>query len=209
MQIYNQIMELKNEKIIVLQKIMRGYFIRNNIIIPNANLQTKNWRKNQKWYKNGKSNECEKYQLQQIAKIIGTQLPKTYDRIQMENNDIICNKNPLMNEDGYEWTETFDGKLLQNNNTYYFNLKFICDFGGSQTRTLREVYNFVKCQLEFLIKHNTTNIIFVNILDGDTCYYNKNKFEYLQNKEKYKFAKKCIFIGSMYDFQKNKRIIFG
>jgi len=49
----------------------------------------------------------------------------------------------------------------------------------------------------------------VNILDGDTSFYNKNKFEYLQNKEKYKFAKKFIFIGSMYDFQKNKRIIFA
>ncbi len=36
--------------------------------------------------------------------------------------------------------KNFDGKIIKNNNIYYFNLKFICDTGGSQTRTLREIY---------------------------------------------------------------------
>lgn len=31
--------------------------------------QTKNWRKKQPWYKTGKSNECEKYQIDLIKKI--------------------------------------------------------------------------------------------------------------------------------------------
>ena len=50
---------------------------------------------------------------------------------------------------------------------------------------------------------NTNNIYFYNILDGDECYKNMDKFRYLIDKEKYKQVIKYIFIGSLYDFQKN------
>lgn len=59
------------KQIILIQKIIRGYLTRKNIliynnqnlhlIIPQSSYQTKIWRKNKVWYKNGKSNECEKY----------------------------------------------------------------------------------------------------------------------------------------------------
>jgi len=52
---------------------------------------------------------------------------KTNDRINMETNKIISNKNPMINNDGYEWSENFDGLILNNYNKYYFNLKFVCD----------------------------------------------------------------------------------
>lgn len=128
---------------------------------------------------------------------------KTDDRINMETNEIINKKNPIVNNDGYEWSENFDGKIIKNNNIYYFNLKFVCDSGGAQTRTLREVYHFIKYQMEYLIKFNMSNIYFINILDGDTCYNSMNKYNFLINKEKYKNIIKYIFIGSLYDFQKN------
>jgi len=62
-------------------------------------------------------------------------------------------------------------------------LKFICDNGGAQIRTLREVYHFIKYQLKYLIKFNTNNIYFINILDGDICYNNMNKFNFLIKKK--------------------------
>ena len=31
-----------------------------------------------------------------------------------------------------------NGVLIKNNNKYYFNLKFVCDNGGAQTRTLKK-----------------------------------------------------------------------
>jgi hypothetical protein len=192
------------KQIIIIQKYIRGYLSQKHILIPSAYYQTKNWRMNKKWYKNGKSNECEKYQIELIEKIIMNKLTKTYDRLNMETNEIMSNKNPMTNDDGYEWSENFDGKLIINNNTYYFNLKFVCDKGGSQTRTLREVYHFIKCMLEYLIKFKCDDIYFINILDGDECYNNMNKFNFLISKEKYKNITKYIFIGSLYDFQKNK-----
>lgn len=140
---------------------------------------------------------------------------KTDDRINIENNEIINKRYPMINNDGYEWTENFDCKVIKNNNIYYFNLKFVCDIGGAQTRTLREVYHFINYQMEYLIKLNNIlltdftsvnapNIYFINILDGNTCYNNMDKFNFLINKEKYKHIIEYIFIGSLYDFQNSK-----
>jgi len=194
--------------IIIIQKYIRGYITRKNILIPSSYYQTKIWRKNRKWYKNGKSNECEKYQINLIEKIITIKLNKTDDRINIETNEIINKKYPMINDDGYEWSENFDGKIIKNNNNIcYYNLKFVCDCGGTQTRTLKLVYDFIKYQMEYLIKFNKVvlnNIYFINILDGDTSYNNMNKFKFLINKKKYKHIIKYIFIGSLYDFQKNK-----
>ncbi len=190
--------------IIIIQKYIRRYLTRNHLLVPSSYYQTKQWRQNMNWYKNGKSNECEKYQINLIEKIIKNNLMKTHDRINMETNEIINKKNPMCNNDGYEWTENFDGLLLQNDNKYYFNLKFVCDNGGAQTRTLREVYHFIKYQIKYLMKFNTTNIYFINILDGDTSYNNMNKFKFLINKEKYKSIIKYVFIGCLYEFQKYK-----
>lgn len=146
-------------------------------------------------------NECEKYQLKLIEKIIKNKINKTDERINMETCNIVFNKNPLLNNNGFEYTENFDGILLFNNNIYYFNLKFVCDSGGAQTRTLREVYHFIKHQYEYLNKYELNNVYFINILDGDTCYNNMNKYKYIINKNQ---ENKNIFIGSMYEFQKYK-----
>ena len=193
------------KQIITIQKYIRGYLLRKHILIPSSYYQTKEWRKNRKWYKTGKSNECEKYQINLIEKIITNKLIKTNDRLNIETIEIINKKHPMLNNDGYEYTENFDGQIIKNNNTYYFNLKFVCDSGGAQTRTLREVYYFIKYQMEYLVKLNKVNIntYFINILDGDTSYNSMNKFKFLINKEKFKNIIKNIFVGSLYDFQKS------
>ena len=83
-------------QIITIQKYIRKYLIRKNILIPSSYYQTKKWRLNRKWYKNGKSNECEKYQINLIEKIIINKLEKTDDRINMETNEIISTPKKLI-----------------------------------------------------------------------------------------------------------------
>lgn len=174
------------------------------LIITDSKLQTKDWRKSQVWYQNGKKNECEKYQLTLIKQIINATPSKTDERIYNIDYNIVPKKNPLNDVDGYEYSENFDGKHLLNNNIFYYNLKFVCDKGGAQTRTLREVYSFIKSQLEHISKYQTINKYFINILDGDESYSNIDKIKYLitsYKEKKFEVYKKYIFIGNMCEFK--------
>lgn len=191
-----------SNSIIIIQKNIKKFLVRKNILIPSSMYQSKTWRQNQNWYINGKSNECEKYQITNIENIIKSKITKTNDRINFEKNIISSIKNPHSYPDGYEWCENFDGKIKNNNNLYYFNLKFICGNGGGQTRSLKEVYHFINAQLEYLLISNIDNIKIFNILDGNESYKNKNKFIYLLNKDKYINVKQYIFVGDLYEFQK-------
>ena len=139
--------ELENKELINNENINKSKFL--NEIEVNNNLikskyQNKMWRKNQLWYKGGKKNECEKYQISNIENIIGKKIIKTYDRLNI--NDLIISKNinPYKKNNGFEWTENFDGVIINNNINIYFNLKFICDTGGAQIRTMKLVYFFIK-----------------------------------------------------------------
>lgn len=189
----------------------------NTDLIISSKLQTKDWRKSRTWYKNGKSNECENYQKNLIKQLLDYNLTNTNERFNIETNEIISNTNPNKNINYFEITEDFDGKIESNENTIYFNLKFCCDEGGAQTRTLREVYHFIKCQTEYVKKcigEDCKIIIpyFINILDGDTCYKFIDKIKY--SLEKYKIDKsiyneitKYIFIGDMEEFSKNTDLV--
>jgi hypothetical protein len=94
-----------------------------------------------KWEKN----ECEKYQIDKIEKITGKKIKKTNKRCNKDKNTF--DYNPNTKEDGFEWTENMDGECEYSGIKYYYNFKWICDKGGSQTRSLREVYEFIKAQL--------------------------------------------------------------
>ena len=194
---------MENSSVIIIQKYIRKFLIYKKILIPSSYYQTKQWRQQRVWYKNGKYNECEKYQISTIEKIISLKLNKTYERIHITSFDIIENKNPMTFENGFEFTENFDGIINKNNKTYYYNLKFVCDQGGSQTRTLREVYHFIYCQLKYIIEHNSTSIYFINILDGNTCYQHMNKFTYLL--KKYNHIHQYIFIGDLHQYQNSPK----
>ena len=186
------------------------YNFKKNSINLNKNLytdsryQTKNWRKNQDWYNTGKKNECELYQRKLIETITNKKCEKTNLRINMENYSLKKHIYPLTQENGFEWTEDFDGIQEKNNKILYYNLKMVCDNGGSQTRTLREVYHFVKCQLEYLLKHKkkSSNKYFINILDGDQSYKRKQNFKYLTNLKRYKLICNKIFVGDIKSFDK-------
>lgn len=154
--------------------------------IISSQYQTKEWRLKQEWYHNGKHNECEKYQINQLEKLFRCKIEKTNDRINFYNNTIENMRCPNKLITGYHYTENFDGLISKfEENKIYFNLKFVSGSGGAQTRTLREVYHFVNFQIRILEQYD--NIFFLNILDGDTSFKNMNKFKHLlesYNKEK-------------------------
>ena len=57
-----------------------------------------------------------------IEKLISTKLKKTDHRLDIENIEIKNIKNPLTYENGFDFTENFDGIIYRDDSTYYFNL---------------------------------------------------------------------------------------
>lgn len=215
MNIMTTIIEFSFNAIFILsakkfQKTYRGFHIRNqkinNHIIPPSLYQTKKWRQNQSWYKTGLSNECEIYQRNMVGQITQKTCSKSSNRINIITKEMKSLTQPMKKFDGFEWTEDFDGFIQHNKNDIYFNMKFVCNSGGGQTRTLSEVYHFITCQFEHLIKfYNTSSInipYFINILDGDTSNKHMEKFNYLLKKKEYETMSKQVFVGDMHDFQK-------
>lgn len=187
--------------IIKIQALVRGFLIRYNNRIINSKYQTKHWRQYQKWYNNGKSNECELNQKHILKNILNIELKNTNKRINTENYTIIIKKNISQDINSFMYTEDFDGEYLsKNNRLYYFNLKFICGNGGAQTRSMRETFHFIKEQYNYIQKNKLHNVYFMNILDGDQNYINMDKYKYLN--QYYKDIQKYIFIGDMYTFKK-------
>lgn len=180
--------------------------VRNIILtdIVKSGNQTKKWRNTQEWYINGKHNECEIFQQEQVNIIVSREIKwNTNIRIYMPSVEMKRKKKVLELDDGLEYTEDFDGFFTYNNIPFYLNLKMIIDRGGAQTRSVREVYHFVQAQIKYLLK-NKKVVFFLNILDGDECSKNKNKFKYLLNKykdyEKIQ-VEKYVFVGDMYEFK--------
>ena len=173
-------------------------------IVPSIK-QTKAWRKMQSWYDNGKRNECEKIQRTQIEKITDMPCPKTNAlRINMVTNELVKMNCPSRQLNFFDYTEDFDGRQQIRNNTLLYNLKMVCDTGGAQTRTLREVAHFIRAQIAYAEKAADTealemsNTYFVNILEGDTSYKYRDHFKHLLDK---KSVKNIIFIGDLFEFQ--------
>lgn len=154
--------------------------------------QTKEWRKAQDWYDNGKKNECELFQKRLFEDIVQTSIYKTNKRLFMIDYSMISICNPLKTEQGFEYTENFDAEFKIDDTYFLVNFKFTCDQGGSQLRTLREVYHFIKTQTEYIKKHSEDRVYFINILDGNTAYQHKKQFEQLKRNQ--------IFIGDMQEF---------
>lgn len=194
------------ENIVKVQSLFRRYILIYAYI--SSKYQSKTWRKSQHWYDGGKRCECEKYQLKQYNCMTGVNFVKSGGtRINLETLEMKKIRHPLKLNNGFEWTEDFDGYYeIKNNTEFYINLKFVCDNGGAQTRSLREVYHFIKAQIGYLIKNeneNNQNIYFINILDGDTSFKHNEKFKYLFKKNKNLILKSNIFVGDMYSFPSN------
>lgn len=162
--------------------------------ITSSQFQTKQWRLSQLWYNNGKHNECEKFQISLIENITNTKLDTTKQRLDFSG------KFQTSYDNLYEITENFDGIQIINDKIVLYNLKMCISNGGSQTRTLREVFHFIKCQTLALLIYPINSIIFINILDGDECFRNIKYFKKLETDN--------LFIGDLDTFRSKYDLLF-
>lgn len=110
----------------------------------------------------------EMYQREQIVLHTGVPCAKTHMRINWKTQELVEKIHPMKYDDGFNYSENFDGVQHFHGGTVYVNLKNVCGKGGSQMRTLRhQTYHFVDSQLNFLRNSDSKNIFFGNVLDGD------------------------------------------
>ena len=149
------------------------------------------------------SMKCEEYQRRAIEDGTGVVCTKSNNmRINMERG-IMDNKSKPYNEPGgFEWTEDFDGIQRFNDTKFYINLKWVVEAGGSQTRTLKLVYEFIKGQM--LVINNLgvgEDVYFVNILDGEICATNMHHFEYLFSRFGHgEHIRSRIYVGDLFGY---------
>ena len=140
----------------------------------------------------------ENSQRQAIIDGTGFECPKTNTRINWRKNEMVEKSQPMRKEDGFDYTEPFDGKQIFGRNTVWINLKSVVGSGGSQTRTLRdECYRFINAQLDYLMKSNKTDHFFANIFDGDHAWARMKMFNYLLALPEYSSVKKYVYVGDL------------
>ena len=140
----------------------------------------------------------ENFQRDKIIQGTGRPCHKTHFRINMRTNEMVSISHPMNRDDGFGYTENFDGKQIFNNNIVWINLKSVVGKGGAQTRTLRDqCYPFVEHQLKYLIKTNRTDCFFANIFDGDHAAEKKKHFNYLLSLPEYSEVKKYLYVGDL------------
>lgn len=135
----------------------------------------------------------ERFTRKAIEEGTGIPCPKSNVRINLRTSTLKSIAHPNKHDDGFDYTEDFDGVQNYNGKTIYVNLKCVVGKGGAQTRSLREVYNMVEGQLNVLASTQTT--FFANILDGDEAASTMPKFKYLLSLPEYKDVCSKVYVG--------------
>ncbi len=144
------------------------------------------------------SRNPEEFQRNKIIEETGIPCPKTNTRIHLRTHKLVAISFPNKQIDGFDYSEDFDGIQTIASCKIFVNLKCIVGKGGSQTRSLREVYWFIEGQLNVLKNtESIENLFFANILDGDEAFCHFSKFEYLVSLPEYKNVKNNIYIGDL------------
>lgn len=161
------------------------------------------------------SNRPEKYQREMIALGTGLSCPPTQVRLNWRKNTMVNYPQPMRinnkKQDGFDYTETFDGKQRFHSNTVWINLKSVVGTGGSQIRTLRECYHFIHCQLNYLrtIKANHLtqstetcfdHCFFANVFDGDEASKKRKEFVYLLEDPIFVEVKNHVYVGDLRNY---------
>lgn len=133
------------------------------------------------------------FQRKMIVEGTGIECPKTNMRINLRTYNMKEIAKPNVFDDGFDYSEDFDGCQTVRDKKVYLNLKCIADAGGNQTRSLREVYWFVEGQIKIL-ESGVKNVYFANILDGDEAHKHMKKFEYSLGLSK---QKENIYVGDL------------
>jgi hypothetical protein len=139
----------------------------------------------------------ENFQREFIVRETGADCGKVKTRINLRTNQLNDVSTPNKNDNGFDYTENFDGIQVCDNVKIYVNLKNVVGRGGSQTRTLREVYWFIQGQLNVLRSlDEKDDTYFANVIDGDVCEVSMKHFKYLCNLDEYKNVNKKVFVGN-------------
>ena len=137
----------------------------------------------------------EKYQRKAVEDGTGIGCIKTNYRINFRTNTIEECSKPLDADNGFDYTEDFDGLQITPFGRILISFKSVVGAGGNQTRTLRECYHFAEAQLKLLAFGEKSH--FANILDGDEAHKRVKHFAHLTSLPEYSpFAKK-IYIGDL------------
>jgi len=183
---------------------------RTGVRLTPGELQTKQWRKGQSWYKNGKYCECEIHQRGLLEKVVDQPVLKTKLRINKKTHVMQKLSEPLTRKGGFDWTEDFDGIFHAGEARYLIDFKSIVEGGGAQTRSIREINDFIEAQFNYLLNNpKDTKTRFANLLDGEILYKYTAGNYYGQcgaslldiyDDTKYGDVKKRVYIGDMLGF---------
>jgi len=146
------------------------------------------------------SRSPELYQRKIIFDYTKIECSKTNMRINLRTYELKNLSRPNTSIDGFDYSEDFDGFQTKNAKEIYLNLKCIVGAGGAQTRSLREVYWFIKGQLMVLKNYQRDNLYFANILDGDEASSVMNKYQYLLNLSEFNDVRNRIYVGDLRDY---------
>jgi hypothetical protein len=140
---------------------------------------------------------CEKFQRKSVEDGTGFKCLKSGGmRINTATHELSENTRPYSGPNAsYDWTEDFDGlQTFGGKCQVFYNFKSIVEDGGAQTRSLKCVYEFVKAQQNLIRYGNVDkNIFFVNILDGEVCTRNMDKFSCFDDEDH-------IYVGDSYSY---------
>ena len=135
---------------------------------------------------------AEHWQRNKIVEGTGLQCPSnTHMRFNTRTGQLEKRQmKPNNHENGFDYTEDFDGFQPILEHLLYYNLKCIVGAGGAQTSLYVRSIISLRTQLRVLL-HNDY-YIFVNILDGDSAPRHMDKFQYLLNRPEYQTVRKNL-----------------
>jgi len=116
----------------------------------------------------GKS-EDEKFQKDYLEKHLGVQIKKKKDiRVNIDSGEIKIVKSSMQELDPSVWSEDFDGVFTKNGKECVVSFKMIPENGGSQNRSIKEVYWHIKACIKSVSLDNKIKVDkFLFILDGE------------------------------------------
>ena len=140
----------------------------------------------------------EKYQRAKLVEGTGLPCNKTNIRINKRRRVMVEIPHPMRHDDGYDYTENFDGMQIIGDRCVFYNLKCVVGTGGSQTRTLRdECAPFVEAQLQYLLAHPEDTALFVNVFDGDEAADAMRHFAYIKALPEYAPVTERVYVGDL------------
>lgn len=140
----------------------------------------------------------EKWQRAKLAEGTGAECGKTNIRINKRTRTLQEIAHPMKQDDGFDYTENFDGMQTIGGRRVLYNLKCVVGTGGSQTRTLRdECAPFVEAQLQYLLAHREDTSLFINVFDGDEAARTLPKFARLLALPEYASVARQVYVGDL------------